>query len=97
MRGWLPDEILDRPKQGFTVPLSSWLRTDMRSWTREVLLDPASIDRGYFEADAVETLLDRHDAGADGDAKRIWALVMLELWHREFLDARPGAALTAAA
>jgi asparagine synthase (glutamine-hydrolysing) len=87
LRGWLPDDILDRRKQGFSVPLSSWLRTDLQGWARDILLDPGSLGRGYFEAPAVQRLLDRHAAGADGDAKRIYALLMLELWHREFVDA----------
>jgi len=87
LRGWLPDDILDRPKQGFSVPLSAWLRGDLRDWSRDVLLDPRSLGRGCFEPAAVRGLLERHDRGADGDAKRIWALVMLELWHRELIDA----------
>ena len=85
-RGRLPDDILDRPKQGFTVPMSSWLRTDLRSWARDILLDRETLARGYFEPGYVAGLLDRHDAGADGDDRRIWALLMLELWHREFID-----------
>lgn len=99
MRGWLPDEILDRPKQGFTIPLASWMRGDLRSWSRDILLDPATLARGYFEPHEVHRLLDRHDAGADGDAPRIWSLLMLELWHREFVGggAGCGAALRAAA
>ncbi len=93
LRGWLPDDILDRPKQGFVVPLSSWLRGDLRTWARDILLDPGTLARGYFRPDALEGLLDRHAAGADADDKRIWSLVMLELWHREFVDApAPGAA-----
>ena len=87
LRGWLPDDILDRRKQGFVVPLSSWLRGDLRSWARDILLDPSALGRGYFRPGAIEGLLDRHAAGADADDKRIWSLVMLELWHREFLDA----------
>ncbi|MGH2942802.1 MAG: asparagine synthase (glutamine-hydrolyzing) [Solirubrobacteraceae bacterium] len=86
MRGVLPDDILDRPKQGFTVPLSSWLRTDLRAWSQEILLDPATIGRGYFDETALRALLRRHDAGADADGRRIWSLLMLELWHREFID-----------
>jgi asparagine synthase (glutamine-hydrolysing) len=97
LRGQLPDEILDRPKQGFSVPLSSWLRTDLRSWARDVLLDPGTLGRGYFEPEAVSRLLDRHAAGADGDDKRIWSLLMLELWHREFVDSPASTALRAAA
>jgi asparagine synthase (glutamine-hydrolysing) len=97
LRGWLPDDILDRPKQGFSVPLSGWLRGDLRDWAREVLLDPGSLERGYFVGVEVERLLERHEGGADGDAKRIWALVMLEHWHREFIDAPSRAAAGAAA
>jgi asparagine synthase (glutamine-hydrolysing) len=83
---WLPDDILNRGKQGFSVPLSSWLRTDLQGWAREILLDDATRGRGYFDSDAVVRLLDRQAAGVDGDAKRIYALLMLELWHREFVD-----------
>ena len=96
LRGWLPDDILDRPKQGFSVPLSSWLRSDLQGWARDILLDPSSRDRGHFDPAAVRGLLDRHAAGADGDAKRIYALLMLELWHREYVDA-PAPVLSAAA
>jgi asparagine synthase (glutamine-hydrolysing) len=96
LRPWLSSEILDRPKQGFSVPLSSWLRSDLQGWARDILLDPGSLGRGYFEPAAVNRLLDRHAAGADGDAKRIYALLMLELWHREFVDA-PTLALPVAA
>ncbi len=96
LRGWLPDDVLDRPKQGFSVPLSEWLRGELAGWTREILLDRATLDRGYFEPQAVRGLLDRHEAGTDADAKRIWALVMLELWHREVIDV-PRAAMTEAA
>lgn len=96
MRGWLPDEILDRPKQGFSVPLSRWLRTDLRDWAEEILLDRETLQRGYFRPAGVRKLLARHAAGSDGDAKRIWALLMLELWHREYARPLSGAMPTAA-
>ena len=53
---------------------------------RDVLLDPARSTAGTSSPPPCSGLLDRHDAGADGDAKRIWSLLMLELWHREFVD-----------
>ena len=62
-----------------------WLRDDLRTWASDILLDPATLDRGHFRPEAVRGLLDRHAAGADGDAKRIWQLLMLELWQREFV------------
>jgi asparagine synthase (glutamine-hydrolysing) len=88
LRGWLPDEILDRPKQGFAVPLAAWLRGDLRDWAEEILFDPVTAGRGYFDQAYVRAMVDRHVAGADDASLRIWALVVLELWHREFVDAR---------
>ena len=86
LRGWLPDEILDRPKQGFSVPVGAWFRNDLRHLLREVVLDPGTLARGYFRRDVIESMLDRHAAGADQETKPLWALFMFELWHREFVD-----------
>ncbi|MCW3017574.1 MAG: hypothetical protein JWO02_4666, partial [Solirubrobacterales bacterium] len=87
LRTWLPDEILDRPKQGFSVPISDWLSGELRGHVRDVLLDDATLNHGQLDGHAVEALLARHDAGAEAEAQRIWSLYMLALWQREFLDA----------
>lgn len=86
LRPWLPTEILDRPKQGFSPPIAQWFRHELRDTAHEVLLDPASLARGYFRPEAVRSLLDRHAHGTADESKRLWALFMLELWHREFVD-----------
>ncbi len=97
LRGQLPDATLDRPKRGFSVPVSSWLRTDLAAWSREILLDPGTTARGYFDQGAVAALLDRHAAGSADLGKPIWALLMLELWHRELIDSpRPAEPVPAA-
>jgi asparagine synthase (glutamine-hydrolysing) len=93
LRAWLPDSILDRPKQGFSVPLAEWLRGELREYSREVLLDPASLSSARFRPAAVEELLDGHLAGQD-HSQRIWALLMLEQWRAEVLE-RPPAAVAA--
>lgn len=86
LRGWLPDDILDRPKQGFSVPIAEWFRNDLRGLVRDVLLDPGALDRGYFRRETVESLIDRQFAGADSETKPLWCLFMFELWQREFVD-----------
>jgi asparagine synthase (glutamine-hydrolysing) len=86
LRDWLPSEILDRPKQGFSVPIGDWFRGELRDLAHDVLLDPKSLSRGYFRPEAVRSMLDRHSSGADQETKPMWALFMLELWHREFVD-----------
>jgi asparagine synthase (glutamine-hydrolysing) len=85
LRAWLPDSILDRPKQGFSVPLADWLRGDLREYSREVLLDPSSLSRERFRPGAVRELLDGHLSGED-HSHRIWALLMLEQWKTEVVD-----------
>jgi asparagine synthase (glutamine-hydrolysing) len=86
LRGWLPSDILDRPKQGFSVPIGDWFRSELRDLAHDVLLDPHSLSRGYFRPEAIRSMLDRHSRGADQETKPMWALFMLELWHREFVD-----------
>ena len=89
----VPDEVLDGKKRGFGVPLGAWFRNELRDFTREVLLDPVSLDRGLVRAEPVRALLDQHDLGGADRSMQIWSLLMLELWHREFVD---GPAPTAA-
>ena len=80
----IPVEILERKKAGFPVPYENWLRTDLRDSVSNILLDRATVDRGYFKKSTVETLV-RDNAEYGGYAKEIFSLVVLELWHREFL------------
>lgn len=86
LRGWIPDEIVDGPKQGFVLPLSDWFRDDLREYAREILLDPAAVGRGYFKPERIATLLDRHASGAEDNSRGIWTLLVFELWHRRFID-----------
>ena len=81
----VPEEILNRRKAGFPVPYESWLRNNMREWVSGILLDPRTASRGYFRQKTVEDLIQSHNAGA-GYSKEIFALVVLELWHRTFID-----------
>jgi asparagine synthase (glutamine-hydrolysing) len=84
-RPWLPDAILDRPKQGFGVPLGRWLRGELRSLPEEVLLDPATIERGIVDPAGVRRLVDEHRQGLPRE-QRLWALISLELWFRTCVD-----------
>ncbi|MGD8316175.1 MAG: asparagine synthase (glutamine-hydrolyzing) [Myxococcales bacterium] len=81
----LPEAILKRKKQGFGLPVDRWMRADLEPLSRDVLLDQTAKDRGIFAPAAVETLLRRHQRGEPrGD--QIWALLILEVWYRTFID-----------
>jgi asparagine synthase (glutamine-hydrolysing) len=86
----VPAEVLDRPKRGFGVPLRRWFHERLIGWAREILLDPRSRQRGWTRAAEVVRLLDQHENGSRDHAKRIWALVALELWARQHLDRAAG-------
>ncbi|HEX2087321.1 MAG TPA: asparagine synthase C-terminal domain-containing protein, partial [Solirubrobacteraceae bacterium] len=84
-RAWLPDDVLDRPKQGFGVPIESWLRDRMRTVPEDVLLDPVATERGLFVPAEVERMVREHHDGHDR-SQRLWALIQLELWFRTCVD-----------
>ena len=81
--------ILERRKQGFGAPIDVWFRTSPRALFADVLLSARARQRGYFESRFVERLVNEHTAGRRDHAARLWALLVFELWHRRYLDARP--------
>jgi asparagine synthase (glutamine-hydrolysing) len=86
VRHLLPPEIIDRPKKGFSVPLRHWFRHELKALAYDVLLDSRAASRGYFRPAAVRQMLDEHVSGARNNQENIWILLMLELWHRTFID-----------
>jgi len=86
----LPEPIRHRPKMGFGVPLDHWFRGPLAGFTREVLLGRQTLERGLFRPEVVRRLVEEHLAGRFDHAYRLWALLVLELWQRQWLDpARP--------
>ena len=86
---WVPADVLTRPKRGFGVPLRRWFKEGMIGWAREILSDPRSRQRGWTRPVEVDALLRQHEEGSRDHAKRIWALVCLELWARHHVDRHP--------
>jgi asparagine synthase (glutamine-hydrolysing) len=82
----VPKEVLYRRKQGFAMPLVHWIRHELKEVIRDVLLDPRTLQRGYFEPSALHSLLHEHFSGRRNDPSRIWRVLILELWHRNFME-----------
>ena len=85
MRGILPDDIIDRPKQGFAVPLGHWFRGRLGGTLRDVLLSRRCRERGIFAPAAVQHLIELHERGRPLD-RQLWTLLSFELWCSQFLD-----------
>jgi len=86
-RAWLPSQIIRRKKQGFPIPLSAWFRHEARPFVRDVLSPAAVRRRGLFNPHAIQALLDRNERGDFECGEWLWALVNVELWYRQFIDA----------
>lgn len=87
MEKYLPHEIIYRKKRGFPVPIAKWLRGDLRDRASEILLDSRCIGRQYFKKSYLEGVLARHASGREDLSRRIFSLLTLELWHRQYIDA----------
>lgn len=82
MNALLPKEVLDGPKYGFRIPLARWIREDLREMVHDLLSERAIRRRGYLNPAYVQWVLREHERGARNFADQIYALVVLELWHR---------------
>jgi asparagine synthase (glutamine-hydrolysing) len=93
--GALPPEVAGRGKTGFGVPIARWFRGELHAPAREVLLGDTARKRGQMRLEVVARLLDEHAAGRADHAHRLWCLLMLELWQREYVDTASPAAVAA--
>jgi asparagine synthase (glutamine-hydrolysing) len=82
----VPKEILYRAKQGFGMPIQRWINQELREYMRDILSGQRARERGYFDRGYVDLLLDEHSRNRRDHATKLWALFMLELWHRTFYD-----------
>jgi asparagine synthase (glutamine-hydrolysing) len=82
----VPKEVLHRRKQGFALPLVHWIKTDLKELIETVLLEPRTMQRGYFNPTGVRKLVQEHMQGRRIHSGRIWRLLMFEMWHRNFLE-----------
>ncbi|HXG93942.1 MAG TPA: asparagine synthase (glutamine-hydrolyzing) [Blastocatellia bacterium] len=83
---WLPREIVYRKKAGFSAPIRAWLVRELRDVVEDLLSESNISRRGYFEYGFVRRLIDQNLSGREDNSLKIFQLLWLELWHREFID-----------
>jgi asparagine synthase (glutamine-hydrolysing) len=89
----VPAPILERPKQGFGVPIQQWINQQLRERVHGTLTESRTEQRGYTEPRYIRVLLNEHESGRRDHSSQLWSLFMLELWHRTFMDAPASADL----
>ena len=91
MRGHLPDFVLRRPKRPFSTPIRSWFDNELADRIQGVLLDPRCLGRGWFNPDALATLVRRHFRRETDHTELIFRLLVFELWQQSTIDPPPRA------
>lgn len=89
LEGIIPQEIIYRRKQGFDVPIKHWLRNELSEMLDDTICSQSARQRGYFDHRVITGILDEHRRGVRDNARHLWGLMMLEIWHRLFIDRRP--------
>ncbi|MFM8535463.1 MAG: asparagine synthase (glutamine-hydrolyzing) [Acidimicrobiia bacterium] len=87
MKGVLPDSILNRKKEGFSIPMKIWLKKELQPLMRALLSRDRIVRRGLFDPDAVEHLMLDHIAGHENHAHTLFPLMVFERWASEHLGA----------
>ncbi|MBN2070039.1 MAG: asparagine synthase (glutamine-hydrolyzing) [Candidatus Krumholzibacteriota bacterium] len=85
----LPEEITDRRKMGFPVPLDRWTGGRYQEFMKEILLDERTRRRGIFNLDAIEKWLAGDRTSNHSSSLKLWMLMNLEIWFREYIDQVP--------
>ncbi|MBC7186583.1 MAG: asparagine synthase (glutamine-hydrolyzing) [Calditrichaeota bacterium] len=81
MRGILPEKILTRGKEGFSIPIKNWLRAELRPMMFELLSPERLRHQGYFNPTYVASLIKEHLAGHANHSHQLWALMVFQKWH----------------
>lgn len=84
-RKWLPADLIERPKHGFSVPLKHWFRHELQDWLQRTLIEESQTVPRYFRSETVRAVLEQHAAGRRNHAQKIYTLLVFELWHRNYL------------
>jgi asparagine synthase (glutamine-hydrolysing) len=82
----VPRDVLYRKKQGFSMPLVHWFRQRPMPSLLEILLEPKTMQRGYFNPEGVRQRILEHRNGTRDRSCELWHLLVFELWHRNFLE-----------
>jgi asparagine synthase (glutamine-hydrolysing) len=91
---FLPPQNIHRAKRGFSVPLGPWFKREFGDLASDVFFDGRLRQRGYFKMEVVQRMLDEHRRGKNAWQKELWNLLMLEMWHRMFVDGHSGLSAT---
>ena len=80
---YIPVELVERPKKGFAVPVSKWLRGELRDWAEDLLDETNLRDGGFFDPAPIRNTWAQHLSGRRNREAQLWPVLMFESWRKE--------------
>jgi asparagine synthase (glutamine-hydrolysing) len=84
----VPDEAMNRPKMGFSIPLSRWFRGELKGMFEERVFAPGAFLQDYLDPRPIRQWWDHHQRGLRDYSNHLWALLVLECWGQRFVKGR---------
>ncbi len=82
---YLPKKIMNRPKMGFSPPITEWFRDELKSYFLDYLGYERLTREGYFNADEVVRMRDEYLTGKNVSIKKLWFILMFQMWHEKWM------------
>ncbi len=86
LHGLLPHDILYRGKEGFSIPIKTWLKKELKPLLTDTLSQDQLNRDKLFRPDVVNRLIDEHMKGRENHSHRLWALMVFHIWKQIYLD-----------
>jgi asparagine synthase (glutamine-hydrolysing) len=78
---YVPNHLVERPKMGFSVPISTWLQNDLKEWAEDLLFSESIVDQNIFQMDILRKIWKDHLSGKNDHSHRLWTILMLLSWR----------------
>lgn len=85
LKRYLPDKFVDRPKMGFSIPIDLWLRTSLKGWAKDILLEKKIKNHNILNSSTVNNMLLSHTSGKKNYGTQLWNLIILQNWIDKYL------------
>ena len=92
MKGLIPENILNRPKVGFRIPVNEWFRGPMKEYLLDNLIGSESLSKCFYQDKALNAMIGEHINGRQNHEKLLWTMLNLELWLKQNQDYLEGVA-----
>ncbi len=83
---YVPPELTERPKKGFAVPVSEWIKGPLRDWAEHLLNETRIREQGLLEPEAVQRVWQQHLSGWQDHDTLLWSILMFQAWHEEYIQ-----------